>query len=138
MYNNISIGICNFRNLIIVKRGIAPKSNEYAKVQETGTELFYFIVNQVKEETNFYPPTRQLFSSFIEILGQEFIGNVPAQCKRLVQTCIRNTHLSGVLAPHINLLTTNTETLISIYEDVVNIPKRDGDLAFVILTKVSA
>ncbi len=94
-------------------------------------------MNHVSEDTNFYPPTRQLFSSFIEVLGQEFIGNIPAQCKRLVHTCIRNPHLVGVLAPHISLAAATTDTLLGIYKDVVNIPKRDGDLAFVILTKVS-
>ena len=91
----------------------------------------------MNDECNFYPPTRQLFSSFVEILGAEFIANDPEQYKKLVDTCIKNPAVVGALAPHINLVNANPRSLIEIYDNVANISRRDADLAFVILTKVS-
>ena len=37
---------------------------------EVGTTLFYHLSAYVSEDTKIYPPTRQFFSSCIEILGQ--------------------------------------------------------------------
>ena len=37
---------------------------------EVGTALFYHLTTFMNDETKFYPPTRQFFSSCIEILGQ--------------------------------------------------------------------
>lgn len=101
-----------------------------------GAELFYKLVELITDETNFYPPTRQLFTSSAEVLGREFISPDSSQYKRLVNTCIETPQLIGVLAPNINLGLCPPSALIDIYKDVTNIPKKDADLAFVILTKV--
>jgi len=114
-----------------------PNSEELGKVERIGTELFYLLVNGVNEDTNFYPPTRQLFSSFLEVLGHAFIESDPTQSQRLVSMCINRPQLVGTLTPHMKLLATSADMLIRIYEDVINIPDRNGDLAFVILSKVN-
>lgn len=93
----------------------------------------------MNEECNFYPPTRQLFSSFIEVLGGEFIASDEKQYMTLVNICIRNSHFShvvGAVAPHINLVNCTSKQLIDIYENVASIAKREPDMAFVILSKV--
>jgi hypothetical protein len=40
------------------------------RLRETGIAFFYFLVSKYTEETAFYPPTKQLLTSCIEMLGQ--------------------------------------------------------------------
>lgn len=117
-------------------RSLPDHHPDSAKTCAVGAELFYHLVDLVNDETNFYPPTRQLLTSSAEVLGSEFIGPDSSQYKRLVNLCIMKPHLVGILAPNINLAMCSTSSLIEIYKDVTNIPKKDADLAFVILTKV--
>ena len=35
-----------------------------------GTAMFYYLSSYISEDTKYYPPTRQFFSSCIEVLGQ--------------------------------------------------------------------
>jgi hypothetical protein len=129
--------ICVFsRNLVIHSRQTAKESEDYNRIQSVGEELFYQATSLLNDESEFYPPTRQLFSSLLEVLGSEFIAVKPSQCRRLVTTCIRSPRLIGSLAPHLNLATCSPPILIDIYKDIANIPRRDIDLEFVILTKV--
>lgn len=122
---------------MIQYRQSPDRSENRHKVSQVGHELFYQAASLVNDETEFYPPTRQLISSLLEVLGREFISIQPNQCRRLVTTCIQNSKLIGSLAPHLNLATCPPSTLIEIYQDVINIPKKDIDLAFVMLTKVN-
>ncbi|ODM91613.1 Ectopic P granules protein 5 [Orchesella cincta] len=121
--------------LIVSFRSFPENHPDYTRTCSVGAELFYHLIEQIKDETNFYPPTRQLFTSSAEVLGREFISPDSSQYKRLVNSCVVKPHLIGVLAPNINLGLCSTTSLIEIYKDVTNIPKKDADLAFVILTK---
>lgn len=40
------------------------------KVQESGVKLFYYLVECYTEDASFYPPTKQLFTTCLEKLGQ--------------------------------------------------------------------
>jgi len=106
-------------------------------IRAVGEDLFYQAAALLNDQNDFYPPTKQLFSSLLEVLGNEFIASNPSQSKQLVSTCIRSPKLIGSLAPHLNLANCAPPVLIEIYNDVLNIPRRDIDLQFVILTKVS-
>ena len=121
---------------MLTHRKLARDNKDMQSVAEVGSALFYFIVTQVNEDTNFYPPTRQLYSSFLEIIGFEFIGGRPTESRRLVTTCVQNSGTAGLLAPHINLANCDSTTLIDIYKEIVAIPKSEGDLIFVLLSKV--
>ncbi|CAG7722933.1 unnamed protein product [Allacma fusca] len=123
-------------NLVLCHRSQDAQRNEQLKVFKVGKELFYHILSLMNDECNFYPPTRQLFSSFVEILGAQFVANDPFQYKKLVSICIRNPQVVGAVAPHINLVNSDAKSLIDIYETVANICKRNPDLAFVILSKL--
>lgn len=125
-----------YRNLVLSYRSSSKENNDAGTILSVGSELFYFVIQQITEETNYYPPTRQLFSSFLEILGFEFIANRPAESKRIVSTCIQNPSVVGLLAPHINLVNCEIKSLIDIYQDIINVQKSESDLAFVLLSKV--
>lgn len=128
--------LCSHSTLVVNFRTLPENHPDHARTSAVGAELFYQLVELINDETNFYPPTRQLFTSSAEVLGREFISPDASQYKRLVNICTVKPHLIGVLAPNINLAMCSTSNLIEIYKDVTNIPKKDADLAFVILTKV--
>lgn len=124
------------RNLVVSYRRTSLDGEERLKVAAVGSELFYYAATFVNGDTDFYPPTRQLLSSLLDVLGREFISTLPNQCHRLVTTSIRNPKLVGSLAPHLTLATCSPPMIIDIYREVASIPRKNVDLAFVILTKV--
>jgi len=125
-----------FRNLINLYRTAADGTDAKFKLKELGTELFYQMIHLVDDNTEFYPPTRQLFSSFAEVLGLEFISANSEESIRLVSLCATNPKVIGAVAPNINLKNVSPENLLVIYKDITEFPKTHKDLAFVILTKV--
>lgn len=126
------------RTLIVNFRNLPENHPDQMKTGSVGAELFYQLVELINEEANYYPPTRQLFTSSAEVLGREFISPHSSQYRKLVSKCIAKPSVVGVIAPNINLALCSTSILIEIYKDVTNIPKKDADLAFVILTKVGS
>lgn len=124
------------RNLVMHFRATSVEGEERMKVSAVGSDLFYYASTLMNDDTDFYPPTRQLLSSLLEVLGHEFISTLPNQSHRLVTTAIRNPKLVGALAPHLNLASCSPQVLIQVYKEVVSVPKKNVDLAFVILTKV--
>lgn len=70
----------------LIKLKVATKSVSTKKTTvNVGITLFYHVATFISENTKYYPPTRQFFSSCIEILGQEFIRNNPTQSQPLLQ-----------------------------------------------------
>lgn len=53
-------------------------------VQKVGIGLFFTVVDYVSDETQRHPPTRQFFTSCIEILGQVRLVQVLATCGQSV------------------------------------------------------
>ena len=58
-------------------------------VTEAGIALFYHVTTFMNDETKFYPPTRQFFSSCIEILGQVSRPNMCCYAENLKITLMR-------------------------------------------------
>lgn len=108
---------------------------ERIKVASVGAELFYHAASLVNDDTDFYPPTRQLLSSFLDVLGREFISTLPNQSYRLVINAKSNPNLVSAFAPHLNLAACQSSMLIDIYKEVSTMPKRNVDMTFVILSK---
>ncbi len=127
---------CKNRNLVIHYRRANLDGDERAKVSIVGSELFYYAATHITVDSDFYPPTRQLLSSLLEVLGREFISTLPNQCHRLVMTSIKNPKLVGSLAPHLSLSLCQPSMIIDIYREVSSIPQTNVDLSFVILSKV--
>uniref|UniRef100_A0A8C1FHF6 Ectopic P-granules autophagy protein 5 homolog (C. elegans) n=1 Tax=Cyprinus carpio carpio TaxID=630221 RepID=A0A8C1FHF6_CYPCA len=100
----------------------AYKLNPSPAILKVGITVFYQIVSFVCEDTQRHPPTRQFFTSCIEILG-------------IYKTILLNRHLCNLLSPYFTPNASPAE-LVSLYEEVVNTLHIDsGDVIFMLLTK---
>ncbi|XP_053427579.1 ectopic P granules protein 5 homolog [Nycticebus coucang] len=104
-------------------------------VQKVGISLFFTVVDYVSDETQRHPPTRQFFTSCIEILGQVFISDTKSECKKVLQTILKNRRLCSLLSPFFTPNAAPAE-FIRLYEKVVKFLSEDNsDMIFMLLTK---
>ncbi|XP_008063178.1 ectopic P granules protein 5 homolog [Carlito syrichta] len=104
-------------------------------IQKVGISLFFTVVDYVSDETQRHPPTRQFFTSCIEILGQVFISGTKSECKKVLQTILKNRRLCSLLSPFFTPNAAPTE-FIQLYEKVVKFLCEDNsDMIFMLLTK---
>lgn len=113
----------------------AYKLHPSPAMQKVGIAAFYQIVSLICEDTQRHPPTRQFFTSCVEILGQVFIRDARAECKRMLKTILQNRRLCNLLSPYFTPNASPSE-LVSLYEEVVTALHADsGDVIFMLLTK---
>ncbi|NXW44656.1 EPG5 protein, partial [Nyctiprogne leucopyga] len=104
-------------------------------IKKVGISLFFMLVDYVCDETQRNPPTRQFFTSCIEILGQVFISGTKSECKRLLQTILQNRRLCTLLSPYFTPVASPNE-FVTLYEKVVAFLSEDNsDVVFMLLTK---
>ncbi|XP_078530871.1 ectopic P granules protein 5 homolog [Lissotriton helveticus] len=104
-------------------------------IQKVGIMTFFTIVEFVCEETQRHPPTRQFFTSCIEILGQVFIIGTKSECKPMLETILRNRRLCNLLSPFFTPIASPHE-FVSLYETVAkNLDQDNSDVVFMLLTK---
>ncbi|XP_040397183.1 ectopic P granules protein 5 homolog isoform X2 [Cygnus olor] len=104
-------------------------------IKKVGISLFFIVVEYVCDETQRNPPTRQFFTSCIEILGQVFISGTKSECKRLLQTILQNRRLCTLLSPYFTPVASPDE-FVTLYEKVVAFLSEDNsDVVFMLLTK---
>ncbi|XP_045430840.1 ectopic P granules protein 5 homolog isoform X2 [Pipistrellus kuhlii] len=104
-------------------------------VQKVGISLFFTVVDYVSDETQRHPPTRQFFTSCIEILGQVFISGTKSECRRVLETILKNRRLCSLLSPFFTPNAAPAE-FIQLYEKVVRFLSEDNsDMIFMLLTK---
>ncbi|XP_004949102.2 ectopic P granules protein 5 homolog [Gallus gallus] len=104
-------------------------------IKKVGISLFFILVEYVCDETQRNPPTRQFFTSCIEILGQVFISGTKSECKRLLQTILHNRRLCTLLSPYFTPVASPDE-FVALYEKVVTFLSEDNsDVVFMLLTK---
>ncbi|XP_036177355.1 ectopic P granules protein 5 homolog isoform X5 [Myotis myotis] len=104
-------------------------------VQKVGISLFFTVVDYVSDETQRHPPTRQFFTSCIEILGQVFISGTKSECRRVLETVLKNRRLCSLLSPFFTPNAAPAE-FIQLYEKVVRFLSEDNsDMIFMLLTK---
>ncbi|GAB1301887.1 Ectopic P granules protein 5 homolog [Apodemus speciosus] len=105
-------------------------------VQKVGISLFFTVVDYVSDETQRHPPTRQFFTSCIEILGQVFISGTKSECRKLLQSILKNRRLCSLLSPFFTPNAAPAE-FIQLYEKVVKCLSEDNsDVIFMLLTKL--
>ncbi|MGH0172201.1 UNVERIFIED_CONTAM: hypothetical protein FKN15_063006 [Acipenser sinensis] len=113
----------------------AYKLQTTALSQKIGIAAFYQVVSFVCDDTQRHPPTRQFFSSCIEILGQVFIRDTQRECKQMLTTILHNRRLCNLLSPYFTP-NASPQELVPLYEEVVLALHRDsGDVIFMLLTK---
>ncbi|XP_003267582.2 ectopic P granules protein 5 homolog [Nomascus leucogenys] len=104
-------------------------------IQKVGIRLFFTIVDYVSDETQRHPPTRQFFTSCIEILGQVFISGTKSECRKVLETILKNSRLCSLLSPFFTPSAAPAE-FIQLYEKVVKFLSEDNsDMIFMLLTK---
>ncbi|XP_012860183.2 ectopic P granules protein 5 homolog isoform X2 [Echinops telfairi] len=104
-------------------------------VQKVGISLFFTVVDYVSDETQRHPPTRQFFTSCIEILGQVFISGTKSECRKVLQTILKHRRLCSLLS---SFFTPNAAPadFIQLYGTVVSFLSEDtSDMVFMLLTK---
>ncbi|NXY88789.1 EPG5 protein, partial [Alcedo cyanopectus] len=104
-------------------------------IKKVGISLFFTFVEYVCDETQRNPPTRQFFTSCIEILGQVFISGTKSECSHLLQTILQNRRLCTLLSPYFTPVASPSE-FVTLYEKVVAFLSEDNsDVVFMLLTK---
>ncbi|XP_051019663.1 ectopic P granules protein 5 homolog [Acomys russatus] len=104
-------------------------------VQKIGISLFFTVVDYVSDETQRHPPTRQFFTSCVEILGQVFISGTKSECRKVLQTILKNRRLCSLLSPFFTPNAAPAEFIL-LYEKVVKFLSEDNsDMIFMLLTK---
>uniref|UniRef100_A0A8C5X2H3 Ectopic P-granules autophagy protein 5 homolog n=1 Tax=Malurus cyaneus samueli TaxID=2593467 RepID=A0A8C5X2H3_9PASS len=104
-------------------------------IKKVGIGLFFTLVEYVCDETQRNPPTRQFFTSCIEILGQVFISGTKSECKHLLQTILQNRRLCTLLSPYFTPVASPNE-FVTLYKKVVAFLSEDNsDVVFMLLTK---
>ncbi|XP_068201303.1 ectopic P granules protein 5 homolog [Palaemon carinicauda] len=122
--------------------------NEYRKLDKnknkqrwmlvlmSGRKLFYHIVQLTSDETNFYPPAKQLITSCAEVLGQEFIcGHADCQESIVAQVLEWDGHFGGLLAPHFTPAVTPVHTYLTLYSSLSPHALISPDHTFMLLSK---
>ncbi|XP_072849080.2 ectopic P granules protein 5 homolog isoform X1 [Pogona vitticeps] len=104
-------------------------------IQRVGINMFFSVVEFVCEETQRHPPTRQFFTSCIEILGQVFIAGTKSECWPVLKTILKNRRLCTLLSPYFTPAA-SPEQFVRLYEAVVSVHCEDNsDVIFMLLTK---
>ncbi|KAL8204232.1 UNVERIFIED_CONTAM: Ectopic P granules protein 5, partial [Gekko kuhli] len=95
-------------------------------IHRVGIGLFFAVVGFVSDETQRHPPTRQFFSSCIEILGQAsrfgvgvFVAGTKSECRPLLRTILKNRRLCTLLSPYFTPVASPGE-FVDLYEQVVS------------------
>lgn len=98
--------------------------------------MFYHLVKFYSEELAHCPPTKQLFTTCVEKLGQLFISGEEIQGPRLLDTIIEKPILGGLLGPHFTPVAGGASTFLPMYQKVVDLSNSNNvDLCFVLLSK---
>ncbi|XP_051865986.1 ectopic P granules protein 5 homolog isoform X2 [Pristis pectinata] len=113
----------------------AFKLHHTESYQKVGIALFYEIVSFVCDETQRHPPTRQFFTSCIEILGQVFLGCAKTESKAILEKILGNRRLCNLLSPYFTP-NISPDVFVNLYSKVVKFLHTDnGDVIFMLLTK---
>ncbi|XP_053304240.1 ectopic P granules protein 5 homolog [Spea bombifrons] len=113
----------------------AYKVQSPPEIQKIGIGTFFAVVEFVCDETQRHPPTRQFFTSCIEILGQVFISGTQSECRPILHTILQNRRLCTLLSPYFTPAASPGEFVL-LYEKVVEaISEDNSDVIFMLLTK---
>ncbi|XP_056399364.1 ectopic P granules protein 5 homolog isoform X1 [Hyla sarda] len=113
----------------------AYKVQSPLEIQKIGIGTFFAVVEFVCDDTQRHPPSRQFFTSCIEILGQVFISGTQSECRPVLHTILQNRRLCNLLSPYFTPAASPGE-FVQLYEKVVEaISEDNSDVIFMLLTK---
>ncbi|XP_071084165.1 ectopic P granules protein 5 homolog [Haliotis cracherodii] len=130
-----AVHVENAITMLIKLSQSSTDESRLATLFDIANTLFYHLATMINEDTNFYLPTKQFFSSCLEILGQEFLSRDSSQTQLLLQFCLDNPNLSCHVSQHF-IPNNSPETYVLMYEQLIHIlQQRNMDLVFALLTK---
>ncbi|KAM4808384.1 ectopic P granules protein 5 homolog [Rhinophrynus dorsalis] len=113
----------------------AYKVQSPLEIQKIGIGTFFAVVEFVCDETQRHPPSRQFFTSCIEVLGQVFISGTQSECRPVLETILQNRRLCNLLSPYFTPAASPGE-FVQLYGKVVEaITDDNSDVIFMLLTK---
>ncbi|XP_069141683.1 ectopic P granules protein 5 homolog isoform X3 [Argopecten irradians] len=103
--------------------------------KDIACSFFFYLAESFNHDIQFYPPTRQFFSSCMDLLGMEFIQQDPSQTEFVLQFSLDNPTMAGHLSPHFLPLNT-AHRYVAMYERLVKVLQQQSPhLVFTLLTK---
>ncbi|KAL3265469.1 hypothetical protein HHI36_009673, partial [Cryptolaemus montrouzieri] len=102
---------------------------------ELGVELFYYILPLLNEETTNYLPTKTLFFTCLEKLGESHICGVEFEMPRLLGRILKEPCLSEYLSPHFSPSNVCTANLLIMYKSISQEIGQKYDVSFALLSK---
>ncbi|XP_076366500.1 ectopic P-granules autophagy protein 5 isoform X2 [Tachypleus tridentatus] len=110
--------------------------NRQEMLRKMGVSLFYHQMSLIDNVTCQYPPTKQFFTSCLDVLGQGFIVNDGKQCLPLLKAILTKPTLVGVVATFFIPRLASSDTYIHMYDLIANnITMKSVNTCFVLLSK---
>lgn len=135
---NICVAVVHVENaltLLVKLFRTCTDDVKVSKFNDIACTLFYQLAESINDDIQFYPPTRQFYSSCIDLLGREFVQNDPSQTENVLEFSLDSPRLAGLISSHFIPLN-SPRVYVTMYEKLVQILKRDNpDLVFVLLSK---
>ncbi|GFR61879.1 ectopic P granules protein 5 homolog [Elysia marginata] len=115
----------------------SQQQDKRSKFNHTACILFFTMTDMVCEDTDIYPPSKQFFTSCVEVLGQHFVSHDPDQVGILLQLCLDRPQIAGLVSPHFHPNICSAPHLLDMYGQLVHIlHPESSDLVFMLLSKV--
>ncbi|XP_035829150.1 ectopic P granules protein 5 homolog isoform X2 [Aplysia californica] len=135
---HICVAAVHTENAITMLIKMSQRSSDTSRVKRLhniACDLFFRLADMVCDEVNFYPPTKQFFASCMEILGQEFVSRDAAQTEAVLQLCLENPKVSGLVSPHF-VPNSCPAQLVTMYGQLLHVLQAQNmELVFMLLTK---
>lgn len=133
---NLVMAVVHTENAITWLIKQSQKQDKRNKLNPTACILFFTMTEMVSEDTDLYPPSKQFFTSCVEVLGQHFVSHDPDQVRLLLQLCLDRPKVAGLVSPHFNPNICSPSYLLDMYGQLVHIlHPESSDLVFMLLSK---
>ncbi|XP_022249483.1 ectopic P granules protein 5 homolog isoform X2 [Limulus polyphemus] len=110
--------------------------NRQEMLRKIGVSLFYHQMSLIDNVTCQYPPTKQFFTSCLDVLGQGFIVNDGKQCLHLLKAILTEPTLVGLVATFFSPRLASSDTYIHMYDLLANsLTTKSVNTCFVLLSK---
>ncbi|GFO21233.1 ectopic p granules protein 5 homolog [Plakobranchus ocellatus] len=133
---NFVMAVVHTENAITMLIKQSQQQDNRSKFNPTACLLFFTMTEMVCEDTNLYPPSKQFFTSCIEVLGQHFVSHDPDQVSSVLQLCLDRPHVAGLASPHFVPNICSNRCLLDMYGQLVHVLRPNTvDLVVMLLSK---
>ncbi|KAJ8302196.1 hypothetical protein KUTeg_021183 [Tegillarca granosa] len=135
---NVCVAAVHVENVITILVKLCRSCTDELRLSQyndISCSLFFRLIEIMNVDVEFYPPSKQFFSSCIDLLGKEFIQKDASKTEHILQLSLDCPNMAGHLSPH--FVPINCPHLyISMYERLVQILQaQNPNLVFMLLTK---